>query len=170
MAHFQILADTGNRGPHSKERYFLEIRNRYKWLLDMGGERVLLYKKRFTGTRCPQFDQIRKTNQQHGQDTICYGTGYIGGYYQPVEIFISLLSPVAQSAVIEEAGRRRIFTPTSWTLWEPLLNNGDFIVRRNNARMLITDVTQTHWKHYVLRQNFSATEIERNSPIYQVPL
>jgi hypothetical protein len=169
VSHFQILPDTGNRGPHSKEIKFLEIRNRYKWMLQMGGQRVLLYKKRYSGIRCPNMDKVRHSNQQH-DDNICYGTGYTGGYYAPIEIYVSLLPAVAGVVTVKEFGRSRDFTPTSWTLWEPLLTTGDFIVLRNNTRMMITDVSQTHWKHYVLRQNFTVTEIERNNIIYKIPI
>ena len=170
MSHLQYLPSTGNRGPHSKERYFLEIRNRNRWLLDMGGERVFLYKRRYAGVRCPNFDQVRKSSQQHGQDTICYGTGYTGGYFKPIEIWVSLVEGAPETASIKEYGRVREFTPRSWTLWEPLLQNGDFLVRRNGQRLWITEVTLLKWKHFVTHQNFSTAEVERNHPIYQIPL
>ena len=170
MNHLQILPGTYNSGPHNKEWYFLSIRQRYKWLLDMGGERVLLYKRRFTGERCPLFDKIRKRGPQHEQDTICFGTGYVGGYFKPVEIVVSLISGDKEQAVVEEWGRRRIYTPRSWTLWEPRLNNGDFIVRRNNQRLWITEVHLRRWKHFITRQDFLTDEIERNAPIYDIPL
>jgi hypothetical protein len=168
MSHLQILPGTGNRGPHSKERYFLEIRNRNKWLLEMGGERVLLYKRKYTGTRCSNFDQVRKTNQQHGQDEICYGTGFVGGYFKPIEIFVSLISGSPEQITIEEYGRKRTFTPRSWTLWEPLLTNGDLIVRRNNQRLWIQNVTVRRWKHFVTHQDFETAEVERNHPVYKL--
>jgi len=170
MSHLQILPNTNNKGSHNKEFYFLSIRNRYKWLLDMSGEKVLLYKRKYEGTRCPNFDQVRKTNQQHEQDLVCYGTGYVGGYFKPIEIVVSLLTPVTQQVVLEEYGRRRVFKPTSWTLWEPLITTGDILVKRNNQRLWITDVSVTKWKSYILRQNFSTTEIERNNAIYNIPI
>ena len=172
MSHLQVLPGTGNRGPHSKERYFLEIRARYKWLLSMGGERILLYKKKFTGDKCPNYDPIRKRDGDHSVENpeICFGTGIVGGYFKPVEIVVSLISGGQEQAVIEEWGRRRIYTPRSWTLWEPLLTNGDILVRRNGQRLWITDVYQRRWKHFVTRQDFNTTEVERNHPIYRIPV
>lgn len=170
MAHLQILPGTYNAGPHNKERYFLEIRNRYKWLLSMGGERVLLYKVKRTGTRCPNYDQVRKTSQQNHQDNICYGTGFVGGYFAPIEIVVSMISGAPEAAIVGEWGRLRSYTPRSWTLWEPLLQNGDFIVRRNNQRLWITNVYARRWKHFITRQDFETTEIERDNPIYQIPV
>lgn len=170
MSHLQVLPNTGNRGSHSREKFFLKIRNRYRWLLDSGGEIVLLYKRKYEGTRCPLFDQVRKTSQQNHFDDVCFGTGFVGGYFKPIEIYVSLISGADEQIVSEEFGRRRIYTPKSWTLWEPLLQNGDFIVRRNNQRLWITNVYQRRWKHYVTRQDFSTAEVERNASIYNIPI
>ena len=168
--HLQILPGTGNRGPHSKERYFLDIRNKYKWMLEMGAERVLLYKRKWSGTRCPLYDKVRRRSQRHGQDTICFGTGWVGGYFKPVEIASSLITGGIEQAVIEDWGRRRIYNTRSWTLWEPLLQNGDFIVRRNNQRLWITSTYQRRWKHFVTRQDFETKEVDRGDPIYKIPV
>jgi hypothetical protein len=170
MSHLQILPGTSNRGPHGKEKYFLEIRNRTKWLLDSGGEKVLLYKRKFEGTRCPLFDQVRKTSQQHEQDEICFGTGFVGGYFKPIEIVVSLISGSDEQIVREEYGRRRIYTPRSWTLWEPLLTSGDFLVRRNNQRLWITKTYIRRWKHFVTRQDMDTAEVERNASVYNIPI
>jgi len=169
MTHLQILPGTSNRGPHSKERYFLEMRNRYRWLLDMGGERVLLYKRKFEGTRCPSFDSVRKRSPQHNQDEICFGTGFIGGYFEPLEIVVSLLGGGVEDLVVEDYGRKRVYKPRSWTLWEPLLAPGDFIVRRNNQRLWITNTYLRRWKHFVTRQDFETNEVERNHLIFKIP-
>lgn len=169
FAHLQILPGTGNRGPHSKERYFLEIRNRHKFLLEMGGERVLLLKRKYAGDRCSKFDQVRKTNQQHGQDTECYGTGFVGGYFKPIEIFVSLIAISEVQITTEEYGRRRTYAPTSWTLWEPSLNTGDVLIRKNGQRLQVDTVTPTRWKSFVLHQKFTTIELEKNHPIFSMP-
>lgn len=202
----------------------------------MGGEKVLWYKRRFEGTRCPLYDLVRKSSQQHGQDSLCQGTGYISdslsvynvttstlftisninsttvtvssttgmhsgdtitqgdfsttitsvvdgthlilastsgftsvGFFQPVEIVASLLSGGPEQVIVEDFGRKRTYKPSCWTLWEPILTSGDFIVRRNGQRLLITECQQTRWKHYTLHQKFQVSEVERNSPIYQIP-
>lgn len=168
MHSLQILPNNQNDGPHNIERYFLEIRERNRWILEMGGERVLLLKRKYFGTRCPNFDQIRKHDLQ--SDDICYGTGWVGGYFKPIEIMVSLMNPAQENAVIEEFGRRRSFKPSSWCLWEPLLTNGDLLIRKNNQRFVITNVTQCRFRSYVTHQRFEMAEVERNSPIYKVPV
>ena len=170
MTHlFQILPSVTNRGPHSKERYFLEIRHRYLWLLSMGGERVLLLKKKYYGTRCPNFDQVRKTNEQHN-DTICYGTGWVGGYFKPVEIVCSLMTGGPEYVPVQDNGLIRIYNPHSWTIWEPRLTSGDIIIRKNNQRFIVVSTYARRWKSYVTRQDFELSEVERNHIVYQFPL
>jgi hypothetical protein len=161
----------------------MSIREKDKWILNMSGERILLYKRRYEGQRCPKFDTVRHTSAQH-EDTICYGTGWIApdanmtgdnaggpyyGFFQPIEIVVSLLSSGPEDLALTDYGQQRIFKPHSWTLYEPLLTPGDMLVRRNNERFLVTEVFLRRWKHYVLHQDFNLAEVERGSILYQLP-
>jgi len=165
---FQILPDQQRFGPTGFEWYFLSIREKNKWVLTVGGERVLLYKKKYEGQRCPFFDTVRHTNAQH-EDTTCYGQGFVGGFFQPIEIVISLLSSGPEEFTKTEFGIQRTYKPHSWTLWEPLLATGDMIVRRNNQRFLVTQVFPRRFKHFVTHQDFDLAEVERGSILYQIP-
>jgi hypothetical protein len=180
----QILPDQSQFGPNSLEWYFLSIRNKNQWILNMSGERILLYKRRYEGQRCPLFDTIRHTSAQH-EDKVCYGTGWIAqdavltgpnaggpyyGYFQPIEIVVSLISSAPDQLALTDYGQQRVYAPMqNWTSWEPLLTSGDMIVRRNNQRFFITEVFPHRWKHYVLHQSFAMTEIERGSIVYTLP-
>ena len=234
---FPILPDQGPHGPTGLENYFLWIKDRIKWILEFGGERVLLYKRRYEGTLCPLYNKIRHTSQQHGQDNICQGTGFINkplfiqdlttgvnftvsnisdnthitvssttgvnpgdtiqqgtytttitsitdstnlvigdasgftgsGYFEPLEIFASLLSSGPEAIEVGDFGRRRIYKPRSWTLADPLINEGDFLVRRNNERLWVQQPVVHRFKHFSIRQEFDTNEIERNHPIYSIP-
>lgn len=197
MGHsFEILPDNINGGQTNIEWYFLSIRDRLKWLSNMGHERILLLKKRYEGQECPFKSTIRQSNQQHGFDTICYGTGFLnpnvnlsitpgfnpdsatsialpdglGGYFHSIEITASLLAGGFNNVNDKEAGWKREYTPNCWTLWEPILEKGDVIVRRNGQRFMITNVDQCRFRHYVTHQKFNITLLETNHPIYNLPL
>jgi hypothetical protein len=180
---YPILPDQSTHGPDGIENYFLWIRDKDRWILNMSSERVLLYKRRYEGQRCPLFDEIRHTNAQH-EDKVCFGTGYIAydanptgpnaggpyyGFFQAVEIEVSLLSSGPEDLALSDYGQTRIYKPHSWTLWEPLLTPGDMIVRRNNERFLVTEVFIRRWKHFALHQDFNLAEVERGSILYQLP-
>lgn len=180
---FQILPDQSQFGPNSLEWYFLSIREKNKWILNMGGERVLLYKRRYEGVRCPLFDETRHTSPQHS-DKVCFGTGWIApdanmaepnqggpffGFFAPIEIVCSLLSSGPDDLAFSDYGQQRIYKPHSWTQWEPLLTPGDMIVRRNNQRFFVTEVFVRRWKHFVTHQDFNMTEVDRGDIIYELP-
>lgn len=153
-----------------RERYLYEIRNRYMWLLHFGGERVLLYKRKWTGARCPNWDSVRQQHSQLELCPICYGTGYVGGYLKPIEVFVGLPSPLAQQITVEVGpGMKNTYKPTWWALFEPPLINKDFFVRYNGERYWINNKSETRWKHFVLRQIFDTELIETSNIIYKIP-
>lgn len=177
------MPDQNSHGPTGLEWYFLSIREKDKFILNLGGERVLLYKRRYEGQRCPLYDVDRQTSDQHS-DTICYGTGWIAldanltgpnsggpyyGYFQPIEIVVSLLSSGPEDLALTDYGQQRIYKPHSWTLAEPKLTPGDMIVRRNNERFSITQVYPRRFKHYVTHVDFEMSEIERGNIVYTLP-
>jgi hypothetical protein len=171
MAHLQILPSINDRVDPLVER-FLDMREKLRWMLAMGGERVLLYKRLYSGELSPYYDPIRKTVKADPTDFIGYGTPFVGGFYGPFEIFVSLQSgSTPQQITSYDQGLRRTFNAVgNWALWEPQLNNKDFIVRRNNQRLWITDVDISKWRHHVLHYSFKTTEIERSNVIYNIPI
>lgn len=169
MSHLQILPAIEDRVDPPVER-FLDMRDRLRWLLAMGGERVLLYKRLYAGTLCPNYDTVRRQHRTDPNDTICFGTNFVGGYFGPFEIFASISTVAKQRIRLYEQGLRREFNSTQWALWEPRLDNKDFIVRRNGQRLWINNVQQTKWRHHLLRQLFDTEEIERGNPIYNIPI
>ena len=152
------------------ERYLYEIRNREKWILLGGGERVLLYKRRWDGERCPNFDKVKLQHPQVDFCPICYGTNFVGGYLRPLEVYMSLASPVKQQVEIQEAGMRKVYSPVTWMLWEPVIFNKDFIVRRNGERHWVVDVQQTRFKHHILRQILQLDLVEATNQIYKIQM
>jgi len=166
---FQILPKT-NVNP----RWFLEIRKRYRWLLEMGGVKVILLKRRWSGTLCPNYDPLRNQHRQYtsaSYDDPCYGAGFIGGYHTPLEISISFESPVVKKATLHEFGLWFEFEPKNWTLWEPNLLDRDIIVRPDTGeRFEVTELTRTTWRNLVLRQNFDLRLLEPTNIVYKVPI
>lgn len=168
--HLQILPDTSNRNPYGLDFYYVSILQRCKWQLLMSGEEVMLYQRRWTGTRCPNYSQIKK---QHAVDTDldnCFATGWVGGYYRPIKVFVSFMSPVLIENIVREEGVKKSFQPKSWSLHEPNFKNGDFILRQNGERLWMVNITPTRWRSKILRQLFDLDLVEKNHPIYTIPV
>jgi len=165
VRQLQYLPPTDNMS-----HWMYEIRNRYKWLLQMGGEKVWLLKRRWVGEDCPNMDPVRNTHRHVDKCEICYGTGFIGGFYPAVQIMASLIYATTERIVRYEYGMRREYEPKSWTLWKPILRNKDLIVRKDGKRFWIQNVTPTRWRGIFLRQNFDLAEVEPDNIVYTVPV
>jgi len=154
-----------------KEKYLAEIRNRHVWLLKMGGEKVMYLKRRWEGDRCTAcWDSVRRQSTKEGC-LICYGTGFVGGYYNPIEMTVSLISPASKKVLIQDHGMIIERMQSSWTLWEPQLQPRDiFVLMLDGRRIEVTEVTPTKWRGIILRQNFEYREIEETSIAYKIPI
>ncbi len=154
--------------PDSEGEWLLwEIRNREKLILDIGGEKVKLLKRKWEGTRCSIcWDEVRKTGEADCE--ACFGTGIEGGYYPAIDIVISLVNPAVKVIEIQDHGMRRTVAPRSWTLWEPQLQNKDLVFTKQGEGLWILNVTPTLWRGLVLHQNFDTDTIEHSNVIYKL--
>lgn len=181
MAESNNLPDNGviNKAPEPLsflpstdigESFLWEIRNREKFILEMGGERVKLLKRKWEGTRCPVcWDSVRK--QGESDCLSCWGTGIEGGYYlPPVEITVSLTDPASRQMEIQDHGMRLITPVRSWALWTPILLNRDVIVTKQNYRMWLNEVTPSLFRGLILHQKFTTERIEASSVLYKIPV
>ena len=108
MSHLQLLPEVYNRVDPLSER-FLDVREKLRWMMAMGGERCLLYQYPWTGTFSPYYNQATGTVQISNNDLIGYGTPYVGGYLGPFEVFVSFMtaaSPITTTYTSEGARAR----------------------------------------------------------------
>jgi hypothetical protein len=166
--HLQILPNIDDRPYDPLVRYLFEIRNRFRWLIQVTGERVLYYRRKYVGRLCPKYDTVRQNHPMIEFCPYCYGTGIIGGYYRPIEIWVSIITSIPQRYRQFEQGFRDEFNVQGWTLWEPRLQNKDFIVRKDGRRFWIVEIKETRWRSHVLHQNFTTELIEKNHSIYKI--
>lgn len=153
-------------------RWFLEIRRRLIWLLEMGGVPCVLLKRKYSGVLCPNFDPIRNQHKQgFNVDDPCFGTKFLGGYHSPIIINISFINPAVKNIKWENFGLEVELSTKNWTLWEPNLLDKDIIIRIDNGeRYEILNVTTTNWRGLPLHQKFDLKLVEPTSIIYKIPL
>lgn len=130
------------------------IRNR--WILEQGGERVKLFIRRVNGNPCncvwdPRLQAYSK--QPLNMCTICYGTGWVGGYEGPYEIIIGPDDSERRVSQTPE-GRRLEHTYEVWIGPSPMVSQRDFIVKQNGERYSIGPVRRTQIRGVTLQQTF----------------
>lgn len=154
--------------------YFDRIRAQGLWMLMNNGQDVWLYKRRKEGTKCPLWeDDAEQCSHPLGinnnLENACYGTGILGGYYDPVKIRIRLVSSLSKVS-IEREGMRIINTPRSWTIWAPRVSNFDFIITSDGNRYEITNVNSHRSRGgLITHQDFDVIRKWETDLIYHVP-
>lgn len=91
------------------------------------GTPAILYKKKNEGARCPEcWDTVLKRVTK-SQCTTCFGTGIIGGYYDPISCWMNF-SPDPNSAQIADFGVKEVSQSDVQFTNYPYLQLGDIIL------------------------------------------
>jgi hypothetical protein len=99
---------------------------------------------------------------------ICYGTGYIGGYYNKIEAYISISAP---SSYHDDASRinEKFELTRGWTTYGPTLTGGDLVYMPSRDLLyLIKEVNKTILHGVVLRQMFNLVELPHGHAAYDI--
>lgn len=148
--------------------WFEEIRRRNLWILQNDGEDMLLYKKRYEGTKCPYItDDYAEQCPTPLKDPACYGTGFVGGYYEPITIKVRRHNAAAKVG-LEDVGYRPDMQPRMWTIWAPQITTGDFLVTQENKRFEVLNVDYYTQRGLTFHQEFDVVLKMPNDMIYKV--
>lgn len=146
---------------------FEEAVRRNSWLLDQGGEQVLLYIKRRAGVKChcTYRDMKERTHKQPDQDCeTCFGSGFVGGYDGPFPI---LIGPLTTEKRIQQTDRglSLVYQIETWTGPTPIITQRDMIVRRNGDRCLVGPLTPVEGPGGVKVQQHFSVEVLNGTDI-----
>lgn len=152
-----------NRASHLREPV-REIRRRNDWLIKTRGEEIDLYQRKYTGEKCPCTSPEKPDGK--GGCPICYGTSFIGGYYDPQRIWVSLEQQPVKLA-IDKYGLTVDDKPKGWTIHEPQLHDRDVFVGDDNLRYEIINIKITQGQgREIIRQTFDLIRLDPSNIIY----
>lgn len=151
--------------------YGAEIARRHNIYLHpgRGGNRTYVFIRMRDGIRCPDcWDEILQ-QRSRTQCTTCKDTGYLGGYYNPIEMYVSF----GPEAVAVQGGiDGPDITPDSVNTWAsnfPLLNIGDILIEYNTNRMWeVQSINITMHKRIVTRQEMVLSKMEGDDPTFKL--
>lgn len=161
--------------------WFEQLQQRLDMMLRATGEPVVLYRRKWTGERCPNCDQDTRTGRGVFRCNLCFGTGYIGGYVRYISprepdgrIYVRF-GPTQEDLNLQEGGLTQGFNPTGWTLPSPILRDWDVLVRfdprthEETWRYEITNLTRNKGFYNIpTAQNFTAARTDKTDPIYSI--
>lgn len=150
--------------------YFCSLYDMYLDAVIDNSEFVILRRKR-TGQLCECFDDIRGTTTKQSC-TCCYGTRFVGGFYNPVVVKINLMSSPYYSEKFELSSVSEDTSPLQfWMGNYPEVRAGDIVVNTaTNERYTIVGVQQSMKKGFLIRQTVQMQKIQHSSVLYKIPI
>lgn len=149
-----------------------EAIRRNNWILEQGGERVIVFIRKTSGylCTCGRYERgMEYSRQPDSRCTFCFGTGYLGGYEGPYPIIVG-----------PDDGERRVSQTMygrtvehSWDVWTgptPLLTQRDYIVRQTNERFSIGPTRKPSNRGNILQQHFNLKRLDEQDIRYRVPI
>lgn len=149
-----------------------EAKRRNLWILEQGGERVKLFKKKVSGLPCPCYvdPQTREYGQQPSARCLtCYGSGFVGGYDGPTDIIVA--PDEAERRVTQTPnGRRLEHQYEVWTTENPSITQRDFIVKQTGERYSVGPVRRPSVRGLPLQQHFNIQYLDEQDIRYKIPV
>lgn len=156
----------------SMDYIWREAVRRNNWILEQGGERVKVFKKKTSGHPCfccrdPK--TLTWSKQADSRCHICWGTSFIGGYDGPWDMIVA---PDDAERRIEStpAGRYVEHMYEVWTGPSPLLTQFDLIVKETGERYSIGPVRKPTNRGNIMQQHFQIRLLDDNDLRYQIPM
>lgn len=149
-----------------------EAKRRNLFILEQGGERVKLFKRKVSGLPCPCYldPQTREYGQQPSARCLtCFGTGFVGGYDGPTDIIVA--PDDAERRVSQTPnGRRLEHGYEVWTTENPSVTQRDFIVKQTGERYSIGPVRRPAVRGLPLQQHFNIQYLDEQDLRYRIPV
>ena len=147
----------------------LEIRRHIQILFrEHAGRRLWVLPARSSGQRCECWSP-RLGQRTRSGCPLCYDTGYIRGYYYPIEVF-GQIDPSPKANQSGNAGAMQQTDTTGRFPDYPPLKPDDIIVELENRRWRVVTVTATEKARAVVHQEVQLHEIPRTDIEYSIPL
>lgn len=132
------------------------------------GRRCWLYPVRTFGPRCTCVDGTlgRRTRSGH---TLCFGTGWLGGFMSPVECFVQF-DPSPKNTRLTSLGEQQPGDTSARLISFPPVSPRDILIESENRRWRVVTVSETQRLRSVLHQELQLHEIPRGDVEYDLPV
>lgn len=146
-----------------------EAIRRNQWIFEEVGEPAYIMFRKSRGEICGCRGSETGTQEPRTGCPVCYEVGWVGGYYGPFDI--TYIPP--DSALIrelDEGGVKATRQSRSYLGRTPIIQSGDFIIRRNGERLMIGEVLTKSTRGMILQQEYTAELRPAKDVIYLVPV
>jgi hypothetical protein len=134
------------------------ITRKERMLLRRKGFPVAWFALRSEGPRCKCFNIVTERIEDDNCE-ICMGTGRVGGYSDPVVIYMAGESPKQRGVMLAEVGEIEQSMRHLWTTAEWRLRNRDVLITAGGSRYRIDGIVQNSLAESPTRQVATCLEI-----------
>lgn len=157
----------------SDSQYFMEeIRRRAKVVLADTGEEADLYIRQWRGLPEPSVQSelgLDPNFQGMTRTPGSYGTGYYPGYFPAIRIRVRFGGLPSAQYDFQVPGMRPLAPNEQWSLWEPVIHEGDVLIRVNTGvRYVVKQNAYSNYRGIPIIQRFSTDTISPTNPIYKI--
>lgn len=160
---------------------FQRAMDREEELMESVGEKCVLLKRIWSGETCSCVTSKRQ-HPKIRSCKFCYGTGYIGGYEQVLNlrradqmVMIRFYEATEDLKLGDHSHLSQEFQPTALALFKPIIKDRDIIVRFDFTGDIeyIYEVLNVNRERFVFnkygRQKLSIIRLDKTDILYQVP-
>lgn len=132
------------------------------------GRRCWLFPVRTFGAKCICFDRVTGRRTRSNCLT-CYDTGYLGGFFSPIECFIQV-DPNPNSPTQTPRGEQQNNNTSARLISFPPVKPKDILVEAENKRWRVETVTPTQRLRSVVHQELVLHEVPRDDIVFRLPI
>lgn len=138
-------------------------------LSQITGRQVWFFKRRTYGLRCPSCYDVELGQRTRSGCLSCYDTGYLRGYYDPIEILVQI-DPATKQRATAEVQSAQPESTTARVSFYPNVSPLDVLVEAENKRWVVDKVTPTERLRAVVHQELTLGRIEETDIEFALPI
>lgn len=135
---------------------------------EFSGRRCFLFPARTFGPACSCFDIVTGRRTRSACKS-CFGTGWLGGFMSPVEVFVQI-DPFPKHSERSSLQERQPGNTTARMISFPPVSPGDILVESENRRWRVNSVTPTQRLRATVRQEMVIHEIPKGDIEFAIPV
>jgi hypothetical protein len=132
------------------------------------GRKCWLFPVRTFGPLCTCVDPVLK-RRARSNHALCFGTGWLGGYHNPVECYVQF-DPSAKQTMPNSLQEQQPSNTSARLISFPPVSPRDILVESENRRWRVVSVTTTQRLRSSLHQELTLHEIPRGDIEYELPV
>ena len=148
-------------------KWFNKINERNMWILKNTGMLFDFYTRKYEGVKCTQCHDSARGRAGQNSCTVCFGTGYEGGYEPMSQLYIRL-KPAEESLKISTEQFTYDSIPGAWTISTMQIKNRDLLIDPEGQMYQVTSSYVNQAAGYLFHQDLKLRALEPNDKLYKI--